>query len=72
VDFVIGDHTAVEAKAKETVAPQDLRSIIALGEEGTLRSLLCVCLEPRRRRVGGVTIVPWREFLTALWSGEFA
>jgi predicted AAA+ superfamily ATPase len=70
VDFVIGDHTAVEVKAKTTVATQDLRSLVALGEEGKLRSLLCVSLEPRPRRVGEVTILPWRDFLAALWAGE--
>src|SRR5438034_8440858 len=36
VDFVIGDHTAVEAKAKENVSPQDLKSLVALGGEGRM------------------------------------
>src|SRR5881296_2456066 len=71
VDFVIGDHTAVEAKAKENVSPQDLKSLVALGEEGRMRSLVCASLEPRRRRVGEITILPWRAFLDALWGGEF-
>ncbi len=71
VDFVIGDHTAVEAKAKENVSPQDLKSLVALGEEGRMRSLVCASLEPRRRRVGEITILPWRDFLDALWGGKF-
>src|SRR5213594_3053262 len=71
VDFVIGDHTAIEAKAKENVSPQDLKSLVALGEEGKMRSLVCASLEPRRRRLGEITILPWRAFLDALWSGEF-
>src|SRR5205809_5617030 len=70
VDFVIGDHTAVEAKAKENVSPQDLKSLVALGEEGRMRSLVCASLEPRRRRVGEITILPWRDFLDALWGGK--
>lgn len=69
VDFIIGDHTAVEAKAKENVSPADLRSLRALAEEKKLRRYLCVSLEPRRRRVGEVTILPWREFLEGLWDG---
>ena len=32
VDFIIGDHTAVEVKAKESVSPQDLKSLRALAE----------------------------------------
>ncbi|MBI3784109.1 MAG: DUF4143 domain-containing protein [Deltaproteobacteria bacterium] len=71
VDFVLGDHTAIEAKAKANIAAQDLKSLLALGEEATVRSLVCVSLEGHRRTVGRVTILPWREFLEALWSGEF-
>src|SRR5438477_1353242 len=71
VDFVIGDHAAVEAKAKENVSPQDLKSLLALGEEGRMRSLVCASLERRRRRVGEITILPWRDFLDGLWGGKF-
>ncbi|MBM4050072.1 MAG: hypothetical protein FJ279_33665 [Planctomycetes bacterium] len=71
VDFILGDHTAVEVKAKETVAPQDLRPLRALAEEKTLKRFLCVSLEPRRRQLEGVAILPFRQFLEALWGGEF-
>ena len=27
VDFIIGDHTAIEVKAKENISPQDLKSL---------------------------------------------
>ncbi len=70
VDFIIGDHTAVEVKATTNVSARDLKSLRALGEEGRLRSLLCVSLVPRRYTVHGITILPWCEFLAALWSGE--
>ena len=30
VDFIIGDHTAVEVKAKENIASSDLKSLNAL------------------------------------------
>jgi predicted AAA+ superfamily ATPase len=70
VDFIMGDHTAVEVKAKKTVSPQDLRSLRALREENALKRYICVCLEPRRRTVEGMTILPYPEFLEALWNGE--
>jgi predicted AAA+ superfamily ATPase len=70
VDFVVGDHTAIEAKASATVSASDVKPLIALGEERRWKSLLCVSLEPRRRTLGPVTIVPWREFLDRLWAGE--
>ncbi len=70
VDFILGDHTGIEVKAKETVSRQDLRSLHALAEEKTLKRYLCVSLEERRRTVGDVQVLPYREFLEALWGGD--
>jgi predicted AAA+ superfamily ATPase len=72
VDFVLGDHTAVEVKAKENVTPRELRGLLALSEERPIKHSLCVSLDPRPRRIGGVRILPYAEFLDALWGGEFA
>jgi len=71
VDFVLDDHTAIEVKAKEAVSLRDLRALEALLQEGPVKRALCVSLEPRTRRVGAVTILPYRAFLDALWAGEF-
>ena len=71
VDFILGDHTAVEVKAKENVSPADLRSLRALAEENKLKHYVCVSLEPRTRRTGGVTVLPYREFLNRLWSDKY-
>ncbi len=72
VDFVIGDHTAVEVKAKANVSAADLRSLRAIKEERKLKRYVCVSLEKRRREVEGVSVVPWREFVDGLWEGEYA
>lgn len=72
VDFILGDHTAIEVKAKETVSLQDMKSLRALAEEGKLKRYLCVSLEARSRRVDGIRLLPVGEFLDALWSGEYA
>jgi predicted AAA+ superfamily ATPase len=71
VDFILGDHTAVEVKAKETVSPQDVKSLRALAEERKLKRYLCVSLEARPRRFDGIKLLPIREFLDALWGGEY-
>ncbi|HEX5011615.1 MAG TPA: AAA family ATPase [Planctomycetota bacterium] len=71
VDFVIGDHTAVEVKAKGAVSAADLRSLRAIKEERKLKRYVCVALEKRRREIEGVSVVPWREFVDGLWRGEF-
>ena len=71
VDFLLGDHTAVEVKAKATVSLQDLKSLRALAEEHKLKRYLCVSLEPRTRQLADVTVLPVRDFLDALWSGAY-
>jgi uncharacterized protein len=71
VDFIIGDHTAVEVKAKENVSAQDLKSLRALAEEKQVKRYLCVSLEPRARKIDGAVVLPIREFLNALWGGEY-
>jgi predicted AAA+ superfamily ATPase len=70
VDFVIGDHTAIELKAKTNVSPVDLRGLRALAEEGSLKRFVCVSLEARPRRIEGIDVLPLPRFLQALWGGE--
>jgi len=71
VDFLIGDHTAVEVKAKMNVSHQDLKSLRALAEEKILKRYICVSLEPRPRKVGEISVLPLGSFLGALWAGEY-
>jgi predicted AAA+ superfamily ATPase len=71
VDCILGDHTAVEVKARENLSPQDLKSLRALAEEKKLKRYLCVSLEPRPRQLAGVTVLPLRDFLDALWDGKY-
>lgn len=72
VDFIIGDHTAVEVKAKENLSASDLKPLRALSEEKKLKRYLCVSLEPRRRKVEDITVLPYKGFLEALWNGEYS
>jgi predicted AAA+ superfamily ATPase len=58
VDFILGDHTAVEAKAKENLSLQDIKSLRMLSEEKKLKCYLCVCFEPRIRKVDNIVILP--------------
>jgi predicted AAA+ superfamily ATPase len=70
VDFIIGDHTAVEIKAKANISSRDIKSLQALSEEQRLERYFCVCFVPRRRTVDSIVIVPYKEFLDMLWGGE--
>ncbi len=71
VDFILGDHTGIEMKAKDTISPRDVRSLRALAEERKLKRHICVSLETRPRRVDGIAVMPMQKFLDALWSGEY-
>lgn len=72
VDFILGGHTAIEVKATHDVSSRDLKGLKALSEEGLMKRLLLVCQEPVPRRIGEVTVLPWRDFLEQLWGGAFS
>jgi predicted AAA+ superfamily ATPase len=72
VDFVLGDHTAVEVKASGNVTARDLRGLEALGEERRWKRRVCVALEARPRRIGTVDVLPFAEFVARLWRGELS
>jgi predicted AAA+ superfamily ATPase len=71
VDFIVGDHTALEVKAKKTVSLHDIKPLRMLAEEGKLKRYICVSMEPRRRKVGNIDILPYREFLDLLWDKAY-
>ncbi len=72
VDFILGDHTAVEVKAKKNISANDLKSLRAFAEEKRLKRYLCVSLEPRKRNLENMAILPYRDFLEALWGREYS
>lgn len=71
VDFILADKTAIEVTAKEPVGERDLRGLRALKEEALLKHYVVVTLEQRPRTVDGIRILPWQDFLGALWEGAF-
>jgi len=70
VDCVIGDRLAIEFKSGDMVSERHLRGLRALREEGLVKNYAVVSLDPQKRIVDGITIYPWREFLTALWADK--
>lgn len=72
VDFILNDRTAIEVKAKTNVSERDLRGLYALREERLLKHYIVVSREMTPRRVDGIEVLPWRDFLRRLWEGEFS
>lgn len=71
VNFVVGDHLALEVKSSKLVQDKHLRGIRAFKEEGLVQKYWVVSFD-RERRVteDGIEIFPWREFCSALWRDE--
>lgn len=70
VDFVIGDHIAVETKATRRVGASDLRGLTALAEEKIVRQMLLVSEDPIETKRGPIRCLPWRRFLDELWGDK--
>ncbi len=47
----------------------DLKGLITLSEEEKLKNYILVCLETKERTVEKIKMLPWKKFLTLLWSG---
>lgn len=76
VDFLIGNHTAVEVKATRRAVGRDASGLSALAEEGVFKNFYLVSQDPshRRQRVGAaiVEFISFELFLRRLWNGEIA
>ena len=76
VDFVLNtDEIYIESKISDNIKKSDLTGLQALVDEKHPRRALVVCQEKRPRiltlDVGGkIEILPWRNFLSDLWSGK--
>ncbi|MBM3756583.1 MAG: ATP-binding protein [Acidobacteria bacterium] len=69
VDFVLGDHTAIEVKAAENVTERHLKHLRTFREETTLKRLIVVSQETVPRRTDdGIEILPVEYFLRELWA----
>jgi len=74
VDFVLGEaEVAIEVKGKARVHRRDVRNLLEFKKEHpSVKQLVLVCLEELPRITHeGIRILPWSDFLKALWSGEF-
>jgi predicted AAA+ superfamily ATPase len=72
VDFVIGDHTAIEVKATDRVSERDLKGLRVLSEEApSIKKRIVVSREEHAwRSDDGIEILPAAEFFTRLWQGQ--
>ncbi len=76
VDFILNDaEIAIEAKINQTIHKEDIKGLIAFCEEHQPKQALVVSQDPRPRLLMinekiTITVLPWKNFLQRLWSGE--
>lgn len=71
VDFIIKEKIAIEVKATKRVSPRDLKGLQALMEEGLMEKYILVCRTDYPELLdNGILILPYKEFLSDLWSGK--
>jgi predicted AAA+ superfamily ATPase len=74
VDFVIGDaEYAIEVKGRRKIHNRDTRHLLQFRNEyPEVQQLVLVCLEPvARLTADGVHILPYKDFLQALWADKW-
>ena len=71
VDFVLDGRIAIEVKASTLVHDRQLKGLHAITEQSDfpIQRRIVVCQEPEKRRVSGIELIPYREFLGELWEG---
>ncbi len=71
VDFILGDmDTAIEIKSGSNIHNRYLRPLRSLQEEFSVKKAILVCNERQKRRVGNIEVLPWRDFISDLWTGK--
>lgn len=71
IDFILGDHqVAVEVKATGMAHQGHLRGLKSFAEEYNVKKLILVSNDLSSRKVGNITVMPWRYFLDQLWDGN--
>jgi uncharacterized protein len=71
VDFIIGDHIAIEVKSKNKTSYRDAKGLQKIQEEGILKTYLLVSDDPICRIENGITFIHWPIFLDQLWKNVF-
>ncbi len=59
---------AIEIKSKPSPGASDLHALISFAAENEVTALYCFCTTPHAYKVGEVTVYPWQEGLSRLFS----
>jgi len=70
VDFILGDHqVAIEVKATDQANPRHFKGLTRFAEEYRVDRLILISNDPSPRKIGDISVMPWKLFLDQLWGG---
>ncbi|WP_016775883.1 ATP-binding protein [Anaerophaga thermohalophila] len=71
IDFVLGDHEiAIEVKSTDNAGKRHIKGLQYFEDEYNVRQSILVSNDPFPRKIGTISILPWKIFLQKLWNGE--
>ena len=70
VNFIVGDHTAIEVKSSKRISKSDLKTLKTLSEERAFKSRLIVSRDEMPANFDGIVSLHWEDFLKKLWNHE--
>ena len=70
VDYLVGDHTAIEVKSTGKISPRHVKGLKALKEEGVFKNFFLVTHDVISTKKDGITALHWKDFLKRLWDGK--
>lgn len=71
VDFILGTHeVAIEVKGTDNVQTKHLKGLKSFSEEYKVKQLIVVSNDPFERKMGDITVMPWKIFLSKLWANQ--
>ncbi|HLB41603.1 MAG TPA: ATP-binding protein [Gammaproteobacteria bacterium] len=70
VDFIIGNHTAIEVKATKKITSRDLKNLLALQEERVFKKFILVSQDTIETKKNSLWCMHWKTFMEQLWSNK--
>ena len=70
VDYLIGEHTAIEVKATRNVAAKHSKGLKALASEKMVEKMFLITHDPIATKKDGIHAMHWESFLGELWNGK--
>jgi uncharacterized protein len=72
VDFIIGDEIAIEVKSTEQAMMKHIKGLRMFTEEIPVKHKIIVSMDTAPRKLDDIEVLPWKEFLTRLWTGTYS